>query len=983
MSFRSLLVSLVIFCTMTLAAAGQSTEFTYQGKLSDGGVPANGSYDLQFRLFDDPAAGTQLGQTISVPAVTVVQGIFTVRIDFGNRFDGSARFLEISVRPTGNPGGYQQLLPRQPVTSAPYAIQSIVAATAMLAIDSTKLGGVEAGQYVQTVDPRMSDPRDPLPGSPNYIQNRAGPQPADFNITGNGTVGSTFSANVVNSQTQFNINGSRAFGYGNLSSLFIGNGAGAANTTGDSNTFAGINAGAVNTDGYANSFFGRNSGNRNTSGNGNTFIGANVGGLNTVGSNNTFVGDATGRTNTVGSFNTLIGRGASVDVPDLTYATAIGAGSFVDTSNTVVIGRILDRVVVPNSLEVLNSVQIGGELRANGSLLTSLNASNVSGGILSPTFGGTGLNSSGAPGNFLRSDGFIWRSARIEPADLPDLSGSYIRSSVNQQVLANFNIDGDGTVGGTLSGGTVNAVTEYRFNGFRAISFGGTDNTFVGLSNGSANTNGIQNTFVGTFAGNSNTDGSYNSFFGTAAGNANAAGNRNSFFGNGAGQLNTASFNSFFGNASGNGNVSGAENSFFGNQSGIANTDGSRNSFFGADSGFRNTLGYANSFFGYGSGSSTTTGYENTFVGYNAGAQNRGGQGNSFIGYETGSRSDGAVRNTLIGFRADSKGLFNPVTNGTAIGAFAFVERDNSIVLGAVSGLNGANFDTNVGIGTTAPANRLHVVGDASFIGNFGIGTTTPSAALDISVNGGRIQFGGAGCGAGFTGVGFAASFNSCENYSVLGNGTDTVINRSTGGTLYFRQGNVDDMRLETNGNLTVEGSQYVNRNLFVTQTVTAGYVTVNNLSPGGSTQVCRAVNNTLSTCSSSLRYKDDLRDFQGGLDVLRRLRPVTFRWKADNSLDLGFGAEDVAAVEPLLATYNEKGEVEGVKYDRLSTVFVNAFKEQQVQIEGQQKQIESQQKQIELQQRQLESQQKQIELLTKLMCGNTPKAEVCREDKR
>jgi hypothetical protein len=88
-----------------------------------------------------------------------------------------------------------------------------------------------------------------------------------------------------------------------------------------------------------------------------------------------------------------------------------------------------------------------------------------------------------------------------------------------------------------------------------------------------------------------------------------------------------------------------------------------------------------------------------------------------------------------------------------------------------------------------------------------------------------------------------------------------------------------------------------------------------------------------LSICSSSLRYKTDLHPFTGGLDVVNRLHPITFKWKANQTLDLGFGAEDVAAVEPLLVTRNEKGEVEGVKYDRLSAVFINAFKEQQAQI--------------------------------------------------
>jgi hypothetical protein len=52
------------------AANAQTTSFTYQGKLTDGGTPANGSHDLQFALWDGAAGGTQIGMTQTLPAVT-------------------------------------------------------------------------------------------------------------------------------------------------------------------------------------------------------------------------------------------------------------------------------------------------------------------------------------------------------------------------------------------------------------------------------------------------------------------------------------------------------------------------------------------------------------------------------------------------------------------------------------------------------------------------------------------------------------------------------------------------------------------------------------------------------------------------------------------------------------------------------------------------------------------------------------------------
>lgn len=134
--------------------------------------------------------------------------------------------------------------------------------------------------------------------------------------------------------------------------------------------------------------------------------------------------------------------------------------------------------------------------------------------------------------------------------------------------------------------------------------------------------------------------------------------------------------------------------------------------------------------------------------------------------------------------------------------------------------------------------------------------------------------------------------------------------------------------------------------------------VRVPGLGTDGATALCRNANKEISVCSSSLRYKKDLQPFTRGLALLNSLKPITFKWKADNSPDLGFGAEDIAAVEPLLVTHNDKGQVEGVKYDRITAVLVNAVKEQQEQIKQQQSQIQS---------------------LKKLVCRRNRHAAVCR----
>jgi hypothetical protein len=156
------------------------------------------------------------------------------------------------------------------------------------------------------------------------------------------------------------------------------------------------------------------------------------------------------------------------------------------------------------------------------------------------------------------------------------------------------------------------------------------------------------------------------------------------------------------------------------------------------------------------------------------------------------------------------------------------------------------------------------------------------------------------------------------------------------------------------------------------------GYLGTNRLGVGGSTALCLNASLQISTCGSSRRYKTEFVPFVEGLNVVEHLSPVAFKWNADGSPDVGFGAEDVAGINPLFVTFNKSGAVEGVKYDRLSVVFVNAFKEQQSQIRSQAEQIEAQaakisadQFRIESLQAQFEKQQRQLDRLQQVIGGN------------
>lgn len=150
-----------LFLCATAGVYGQTTAFTYQGRLTQSGASANASYDMQFRLFDVPASGsgTQQGPTLTFDGaggnplpVVVTGGIFTVQLDFGSVVfaTGSDLYLEVSLRPAGS-GGYTSLGPRQRVVSTPYAIRSSVTGSASIAGNADLLDGLDSTNFALAI----------------------------------------------------------------------------------------------------------------------------------------------------------------------------------------------------------------------------------------------------------------------------------------------------------------------------------------------------------------------------------------------------------------------------------------------------------------------------------------------------------------------------------------------------------------------------------------------------------------------------------------------------------------------------------------------------------------------------------------------------------------------------------------------------------------------------------------------------------------
>jgi hypothetical protein len=72
---RVVLTLLALFSSLGLAATPMGTVFIYQGRLTAGGNLANGTYDLQFALYDDGGGGgTAVSRLITNSPLGVTNG---------------------------------------------------------------------------------------------------------------------------------------------------------------------------------------------------------------------------------------------------------------------------------------------------------------------------------------------------------------------------------------------------------------------------------------------------------------------------------------------------------------------------------------------------------------------------------------------------------------------------------------------------------------------------------------------------------------------------------------------------------------------------------------------------------------------------------------------------------------------------------------------------------------------------------------------
>ena len=346
-----------------------------------------------------------------------------------------------------------------------------------------------------------------------------------------------------------------------------------------------------------------------------------------------------------------------------------------------------------------------------------------------------------------------------------------------------------------------------------------------------------------------------------------------------------------------------------GGGTGIANRVNNLGTYATIGGGFRNTAG----------GFASTTGGGGINTASGNGATIGGGENNTADG---GLAIIGGGGNNTAGDDASVSGGYSNTASGNGAfvggGYFNTASGGWSTVPGGFS--NSATMDYAFAAGNRAQANHQGTfvwadstnapfasTGNDQFLiranGGVGIGTSSPRSALDIL---GPANDPLSGLPASENGLLLGLSLNT---YKWI---------QSYGGVL----------ALNPRGNNVGIGTSSPNDKLEVN-----GILRVDSLGSAGGTNLCLNGSNQLASCSSSERYKNNISDLALGLDTLAKLRPVTFNWKDSGQADLGFVAEEVNQVTPLLTTLNQDGQIEGVKYDRITAVLVKGMQEQQQQI--------------------------------------------------
>ena len=302
--------------------------------------------------------------------------------------------------------------------------------------------------------------------------------------------------------------------------------------------------------------------------------------------------------------------------------------------------------------------------------------------------------------------------------------------------------------------------------------------------------------------------------------------------------------------------------------------------------------GTDNLFLGLGAGAHNSTGSGNTFSGVGAGAANTTGSNNSFVGAYSGFMNTTGASNTFVGYWAGA---------GNTLGNQNVFEGDH--------------------------AGHANTTGSQNTFSGFDAGFHNTTGSSNTYLGG----------GAGNTNT--TGSGNIAIGYTA-GTKNQTGSNNIYIGTSLTNK----DCTTNCNENNTIRIGQAQ------TEAFIAG---VYNATVVSGVPVYVDAKGQLGTLSSSLRFKEQVRDMGDSSSDVMQLRPVTFVYKSEydpgpRTRQYGLIAEEVAKVYPDLVTYDADGKPYAVKYQYLTTMLLNELQKQHRHLKMESDLMERQQGEIE-----------------------------------
>jgi len=310
-------------------------------------------------------------------------------------------------------------------------------------------------------------------------------------------------------------------------------------------------------------------------------------------------------------------------------------------------------------------------------------------------------------------------------------------------------------------------------------------------------------------------------------------------------------------------------------------------------------------------------------LGYFSSATPTAGQDNLFLGFLSGNASTTGFQNTALGnfsLERNTSGLQNVALGASALSNNSTGLANTAVGAGALESNTSGTHNTAIGL------NSLSAIASASSNNNTAVGFFAVRSITDGYNN---------------TAVGVGALQNS------TGGTSNIAIGFNAGASL--NAGETSNIEI---GNTGVAGeSNTIRIGTFGTHSATfiAG---INGNTSSSGTAVFVNTQGQLGTTTSSLRYKEDIRDMGTASNNLMRLRPVTFHYRSgldDGShlLQYGLIAEEVAQIDAGLVQFDPDGQPATVRYHFVNAMLLNEVQKQHQRIAGQDARLASQQAEI------------------------------------